>query len=76
MIHRSFRLTSATFGVEEINGERNTVLLPAESVFRLMETKPNAPEMVDVLWEGRCISVFAIDVRNRAEAIAGQRNRR
>ncbi len=76
MAHRTFRLTTPTFGVEEINGERHTVVLPAKAVLQLMEAKPDAPEMVDVLWERRCISVFALDVRSRGKALTGSRSKR
>jgi|HubBroStandDraft_5_1064220.scaffolds.fasta_scaffold134298_2 hypothetical protein len=65
---RMYRLQTATLGVITDNGKRITVTIPAEALLEVVSDV--APDgTVDVLWNTRCISMFAVDLRERAQFV-------
>jgi hypothetical protein len=66
--YRLYRLQTATLGVTTDNGKRITVTIPAEALLEVV-SEVAADGTVDVLWNARCISMFAVDLRQRAQFV-------
>ncbi len=62
----AYRLTSATLGILTDNGRRIAVTVPAGAVVVVIAS--DGP-MVDLNWQGRGVTMFAVDVRNRGQAV-------
>jgi len=63
-----YRLQTSTMGVTTDNGKRVTITLPAEALLEVVsEVAPDGT--VEVLWNSRRISMFVIDLRQRAQSI-------
>jgi hypothetical protein len=68
---KRFRLNEETIGVETWGRKRLATLVPAGSVITVASgPNPEDTRMVDVLWDGRKISMFAVDIENRGEQVA------
>ena len=68
---RVYRLRTATLGIlsEDDGARRIAVTLPADSVLTVASAKAESDRMIDVLWEGRQIRMFVIDLRERGETV-------
>jgi hypothetical protein len=66
--YRLYRLQTATLGVITDNGKRITVTIPAEALLEVV-SEVAADGTVDVLWNARSISMFAVDLRQRAQLV-------
>jgi hypothetical protein len=64
-----YRLQTPTLGITTDNGKRITVTMPAEALIEVV-SEVSADGTVDVLWNARCVSMFAIDLRQRAQFVA------
>ena len=64
-----FRVATTTLGVDSSTGEHGvTVIIPADAIIQVL----NAPrlddtQMVDVLWEGRPLTMFVQDILRRCQ---------
>jgi hypothetical protein len=63
-----YRLRVPTIGVVEQDGKRLTITIPANAVLELT-TENFTDGMVDVIWNDLRISVFAIDLAQRGQAV-------
>ena len=65
---KRFRLTRPTTGMQHMNGAATLVTIPAAARIRVL-SGPNGSErdkgLVYVLWEGREVALFAVDVEAR-----------
>ena len=61
-----FKLDKTTLAIGEMNGKRVAVTIPAGDTVKLI-ADPSAAgnEMVDVLWEGRTVAMYALDLKQR-----------
>jgi hypothetical protein len=67
---KRFRLKFATLGLTLIDGRRVAVNIPAESIVEVTGgPRPNDRRMVDVLWEGQALVMFAEDVQERGQEV-------
>jgi len=57
-----FRLTKATLGIACVDGERTSVMIPANAIVEVRSAAKN-DRLIDVLWEGQTLAMFAEDVR-------------
>jgi hypothetical protein len=64
-----YQLQTAILGITNDNGKRVTITLPAEALIEVVG-EVAADGTVDVLWNTRRISMFAIDLRQRAQSVA------
>jgi hypothetical protein len=65
-----YKLSTATIGVANEHGKRVTVMIPEEAILEL--TSDRSPDgTVEVIWDGRRISVFEIDLQDRGYLIVG-----
>jgi hypothetical protein len=63
-----YRLQTATLGVMTDNGKRITITIPAEALIEVV-SEVASDGTLDVLWNDQCISMFAIDLRQRAQFV-------
>jgi hypothetical protein len=67
---KRFRLKVATLGLALIDDKRIAVPIPAGSIVIVSGgPRPNDMRMIDVLWEGQTLTMFAEDVQKRGEEI-------
>jgi hypothetical protein len=64
-----FRLNTQTLGIESADGKRVAVTLPAGAEIKVISAPVGNDRMVDVLWSGKIVAMFAQDVQERGEAI-------
>ena len=67
---KRFRLKVPTLGLALIDAKRVAVPVPADSIVTVSTgSSPRDMRMVDVLWEGQTVVMFAEDVQKRGEEI-------
>jgi hypothetical protein len=59
---KRFQLTTSTLALDTIEGKRVAVSVPAETVVKVVSGPSEGSELVDVLWEGRMVLMFGIDL--------------
>jgi hypothetical protein len=62
---RTFKLEKDTMALGDVNGKRVAVTIPAGDTVKLIAAPGPWDRMVDVLWEGRMVAMYAIDLRLR-----------
>jgi hypothetical protein len=65
---KRFRIKTSTLGVMAISNQRIAVSVPANAIVEVI-SHTHANRMIDVVWEGRSIKMFAQDIRERGEEI-------
>jgi hypothetical protein len=68
---KRFRLNRATLALESQNGSRSAVTVPSGAIVEVTSS-PTASDdtgTVSVLWDGRNLAMFAIDVQARGTEI-------
>ena len=58
-----FRLETSTLAIDTVEGKRIAVTVPAEAVLKVVSESSDGSQLLDVLWEGRIVVMFGIDVR-------------
>ena len=67
---KQFKLERPTVSVERLDGHRKAVTLPAGAIIKVLSgSMGDGDRMVEVLWEGRTLAMFAVDVNVRGTAI-------
>ena len=65
-----FKLEKATLAIGDSNGKRVAVPIPAGDIVKVVANpNPENKEMVDVLWEGRTATMYAIDLKLRGSSL-------
>ncbi len=60
---RGFKLERATLALDVVEGHRRTLAIPAGEVIKVVAGPTSQPDqMVDVLWQGRVLTMFTLDV--------------
>jgi hypothetical protein len=60
---RRFELERATLAIEVVDGHRRTISIPLGEVIKVVAGPTSQQDrMVDVLWQGRVLTMFALDV--------------
>ena len=68
---KRLRLKVPTIGLALIDHKRVAVRIPADSILTVSSgSRVQDMRMVDVLWEGQTVVMFAEDVQTRGEEIA------
>ena len=60
-----FRLKKETLAMGDENGKRVAVEIPAGDTVDLIADPSPGNKMVDVLWEGRRVAMYAVDLKQR-----------
>jgi hypothetical protein len=58
-----FRLEKSTRAIGDVNGKRVAVRIPAGDVIQVLANPSPGNRMVDVLWEGRTVAMYAVDLK-------------
>jgi hypothetical protein len=66
---KRFRLERATLAVEAVDGKRLAVNLPAGTLLKVISGPKNGIGLLNALWEGRSVEMFAVDVDVRGTEI-------
>jgi hypothetical protein len=61
-----FKLDKTTLAIGDVNGKRVAVTIPAGDIVKVVARPSSGNEtMVDVLWEGRTVAMYATDLKWR-----------
>jgi hypothetical protein len=66
---KRFRIKTPTLGILAIRNQRIPVAVPANATIEVV-SHTHANRMIDVVWEGRTLKMFAQDIRERGEEVA------
>ena len=70
---KRFRLNAPTLGILSGDGERIAVEIPKDAIVEVISgPRPDDQRMVDVVWEGKALAIFAQDIRDRGEQVKGK----
>lgn len=69
LIGKRFRLERGTLAVEFVDGKRRAVTIPVGELIAVVSGPTNGDGLVDVLWNGRTLAMFEIDVDVRGTEI-------
>jgi hypothetical protein len=59
---KKFRLERCTVALDGIDGRRRMVAIPLGAIIEVVSDPTSRGRMVDVLWQGRVLTMFALDV--------------
>jgi hypothetical protein len=60
-------LTVSILGIDSVSGQRTAVMIPEGATVQVLHGSPADARMVDVLWQGRTLAVFAEDLFERGQ---------
>jgi hypothetical protein len=66
------RITRATIALDGISGKPTVVMIPMETILTVVPGFAAGGKMVDVLWDGRPVQMFAIDLAMRGVEVRTQ----
>jgi hypothetical protein len=64
-----FKLDKTTLAIGDVNGKRVAVTIPAGDTVKLIADQRPGDIMVDVLWDGRIVAMYAEDLKQRGVEI-------
>ena len=65
-----FRVVTALMGVDYAGDHRVTVIIPADAIIQVVSgPRLDNTRMVDVLWEGRPLTMFVQDILGRCQRV-------
>ena len=65
----SYRLKSETIALQERNGRLGAVLVPEGTILVVRENFAIRQRLIECLWNGQPVAVFAVDLLQRGERI-------
>jgi len=69
---KRFTLRKETLALHVAEGKRTAVQIPSGAVIKVVSGPKNGDGIVDVLWEGRAVAMFLVDVKARGVEITEQ----
>ena len=66
---KTFKLERATLAVTIAEGRRRAVAIPAGAIIKVIAGPTPGDRMVDVLWDGKTVEMFAVDVDVRGTEV-------
>ena len=69
---KRFELCRPTIAIDTVEGKRLAVTVPAGVIIKVVSGPRHGDRMVDVLWEGRLVVMFEVDVNVRGAEIRDQ----
>ena len=70
-----FKLRKSALAIEIVNGMRLRIAIPTRTILKVIAGPIEGDQMVDVLWEGKRVSMFAVDLITRGTEIPGRKAR-
>jgi len=72
---RRFKLRKSALAIEIVNGMRLRVNIPSRTILKVIAGPIDGDHMVDVLWEDKRVSMFAVDLITRGTEIPRRKAR-
>ena len=66
------KIVRATIALDVISGKPTVITVPMDTVVTVLPGSDEGAKLIDVLWEGRAIQMFAIDLAMRGVEIRTQ----
>ena len=66
---QTYRLKTCTLAILDQDGQKIPMRIPTGSTVEIIEQDINGNRLVDVKWEGKKVTMFTIDLRERGEAV-------
>jgi len=63
---KRFQFEIATLAANDVNGKLILTTIPAGDIVKVVADPSDGARMVEVLWKGRTLLMFALDLRWRA----------
>jgi hypothetical protein len=67
---RNFRLRTETVAIAEVDGKGVAVSIPIGAVIKVVSGPQHSDGLVDVLWDGRVVQMFTVDIEARGKEIS------
>jgi hypothetical protein len=68
-LRETYRVNKAILSIYSKDGLRTPIMIPAGAIVTIVEGPLDGQRMVDVLWEGKTVMLFTIDLRERGTLI-------
>ena len=69
MTGQRYRLNTPTLAILTLDGHNLPVTVPMGSIVQVKNGPLDGDRLIDVVWDGRTVSMFTIDLRDRGEHI-------
>ena len=69
MTGQRYRLNTPTLAILTLDGQNLPVTVPMGSIVQVKNGPLDGDRLIDVVWDGRTVSMFTIDLRDRGEQI-------
>jgi hypothetical protein len=66
---KRFQLRKDTVAIADNGGKREAVTVPAGAIVKVIAGPDQGDRLIDVLWDGKSIMMFAVDVFTRGTEI-------
>ena len=70
------QLKSSVLGIYSVDGQRTAVMIPGGATVKVISGPHTEDRMMDLLWDGRVVAAFAVDIVNRGEEVRTSRDGR
>jgi hypothetical protein len=64
------QLRTETVAIDEVNGKRVAVTIASGATIKVVSGPQHTDRLIDVLWDGRVVQMFAVDVEARGIEIS------
>lgn len=72
----SIRLKSSVLCIYSDGDQRSAVMVPEGAIVKIISRSRTEDLMMDILWDGRVVAAFAVDILNRGEEVETNRRGR
>ena len=72
---KKVKLERATLAITMVEGRRKAMAIPVGAIIKVLSGPTPGDRMVDVLWEGKTVEMFAVDVEGRGTELGEQEGR-
>ena len=70
-----FKLRNSVLAIETVNGVRSRITIPARTILKVIAGPNDNDQMVDVVWEGKRVKIFAVDLIARGTELPARKVR-
>jgi len=74
-IGQTYRIKTALLGIHSVNGVRIPIMIPVGASVILELGPLDGTRMVDVKWEGKTVTIFTVDLRERGTLLTKSADR-
>jgi hypothetical protein len=67
---KKYQLRAETVAIDVMDGKRVAVTIPSGAVIKIVAGPQHNDRLIDVLWDGRVVQMFAVDVEARGIEIS------